>query len=86
MNSFIDETLTELKQMLDDPRCGLKESSNTNKNRSGILALFQQSLEKMVDKCISVLPEELAINTDRAKSFNFAIQQAKSNLSKLKEG
>ena len=32
---------SKLKTMLDDTRCGLKNSSNTNKNRYAILSLFE---------------------------------------------
>ena len=38
------DKILELKEMLDDPRTGLKDSSNTNKTRYGILALFETSI------------------------------------------
>jgi hypothetical protein len=39
-------TLQELKKLLDDKRCGLKESSDTNKTYNAILALFIFAQEK----------------------------------------
>jgi len=38
------DKILELKEMLDDPRTGLKDSSNTNKTRYGILALFETAI------------------------------------------
>lgn len=35
----------ELRALLDDPRTGLKDSSDTNKTRSAILALFDKLLD-----------------------------------------
>lgn len=33
----------KLKKLLDDPRTGLRESSDTNKTRYAILALFEEN-------------------------------------------
>jgi hypothetical protein len=42
-----DSLMKELKDLLDDPQTGLKESSDTNKTRSNILALFEQALKEL---------------------------------------
>ncbi len=39
------EIKEKLKEMLDNPRTGLKESSDTNKTRMGIFALFDEVLQ-----------------------------------------
>ena len=38
----IEEIKVEARGMLDNPRTGLRESSNTNKTRYGILGLFDE--------------------------------------------
>ena len=47
MKKDIQEKLFEL---LDHPERGLKESSNTNKNRYNILALFEYEIEKAEER------------------------------------
>jgi len=42
------DKILELKEMLDDPRTGLKDSSNTNKTRYGILALFETAIAQVL--------------------------------------
>lgn len=37
---------SELKELLDNPRTGLKDSSDTNKTRYAILALFEEQRQK----------------------------------------
>jgi len=51
------DKILELKEMLDDPRTGLKDSSNTNKTRYGILALFETAIAQ-------ALAEEREIKVD----------------------
>ncbi len=45
--TYTDKIL-ELKEMLDDPRTGLRDSSDTNKTRYGILALFEESIHQAI--------------------------------------
>lgn len=37
----------ELKELLNDPRTGLKDSSDTNKTRYAILALFEEVYQEL---------------------------------------
>lgn len=57
----------ELKAMLNNPHTGLKDSSNTNKNRYAILALVQHvaaaEREKAIKECMEVLEEMNNHNT-----------------------
>lgn len=41
--------MEELKKLLNDPRTGLKESSDTNKTRYAILALFEEHEQAIRD-------------------------------------
>jgi hypothetical protein len=44
-----EEIVEELKGLLNDPRTGLKESSDTNKTRYAILALFDEVFDRRQD-------------------------------------
>lgn len=39
-----DELMEELLIRLSDPRCGLRDSSDTNKNRQAIIGLFDEAI------------------------------------------
>lgn len=54
------QRLEELKQLLNDPRTGLKPSSNTNKTYMAILAIFDDMEEDY--KELNVLYEDLQYN------------------------
>lgn len=41
----MDELIKEAKELLDDPRNGLRDSSNTNKTRYGILGLIYEAYD-----------------------------------------
>ena len=51
----------KLKNLLDDPRTGLKDSSDTNKTRQAILGMFDAytaSLVEKVEERVNALKEE----------------------------
>ena len=51
--------LDELKELIDDPRRGLKESSNTNKTRQSLFALIDEAFEYKEKHALNVLKVEL---------------------------
>lgn len=67
------EVITEkLKKLLDNPRTGLKESSDTNKTRHGILALFDEQKEELMVKAYKIIEDnspEIIGYKDVAKMF-----------------
>ena len=50
MTPYIQEKVAELRILLDDARTGLRDSSNTNKNRSSILAIFVEVADEAYEK------------------------------------
>lgn len=54
----------ELKMLLNNPRTGLKESSNTNKTRYAILALFDDAIQKTREDAVREALEKLHIGYD----------------------
>lgn len=61
------ERIEELKELLDNPITGLKSSSNTNKTRTAILGLFEETIKlakeeerrKIAARALEALPDEL---------------------------
>lgn len=54
----------ELKKLLNDPVRGLKESSNTNKTYYNILALFDESHERLIAEIKGKLGEKKNMTGD----------------------
>ena len=53
-----DTWLKDLKDLLNDPKSGLKESSDTNKTRSAILGLFEYALDKQKTEFLKAVGED----------------------------
>lgn len=58
----IEEMKREVRDLLDDPRTGLKSSSNRNKTYRGIMAIIdtidQNARERTIREIISLFEEE----------------------------
>jgi len=59
LSKLQSEVVAELKLLLEDPRTGLKESSDTNKTYSSILALFEDQIEKAYKSGLNNMFDEL---------------------------
>ena len=56
------QKILELKEMLDDPRTGLRDSSDTNKTRYCILALFEESITQALAEDRERVREKIEIS------------------------
>ena len=61
LTTFEEETKEKIKKMLNDPICGLKESSDTNKIRSGILAEIENCFFQQREMMRKDLDEDMAL-------------------------
>ncbi len=50
IQNIIEEAKNELKNLIDNPRTGLKDSSDTNKTRQAILAVVPEIVELDYEK------------------------------------
>lgn len=85
MTSLIEQKIEELKKLLDNPRTGLKDSSDTNKTRYAILALFESERESMKQKAIDRVPKKHGNLYDdlESKAFNECREQTLQALSEI---
>ena len=59
MNKTFKKIEEEIKELIDNPRTGLKESSDTNKTRQSLLGLFENNFETYFQERLKeVLPEK----------------------------
>ena len=81
-----EEWEKELKQLMNDPITGLKESSNTNKTRYGILGLFEEALSSQKQRLIqriegmkktpSIFDESDVYLSEEQEKYNAILSQA----------
>lgn len=58
LTDFIEEEKKELLALLDNPRTGLRDSSDTNKTRYAALAILESSLHRYREHILEMIAEE----------------------------
>ena len=60
--------IEELRELLNHPQRGLKESSDTNKNRTAILGLFEKTLTSQREEFRKMVEGKMLIQGKRGTS------------------
>lgn len=77
--SFKEDQEVKLRALLNDPRTGLRDSSDTNKTRYAILGMFEDTLDEYKAKVMDILTNEItAWDGNSAESYSkLVIKQIK---------